>query len=1124
MFSDITGYTSITERLDPEQVKQITGSIFAGVKEIVARYEGFIERVMGDGVVAFFGVPQVHEDDPVRAVHAAIEIHDLVKGLSPRYEGWVGSPLSMHTGINTGLVVTADVDPERGAQGIAGDAVTVASRLSGLARPEEILVGEETLRRTRERFNFYDLGLKQLKGKAAPILVSRVISPKTSGSKAGADRQVFSEMVGRDRELDRLELQVMKVVNGEGSVVNVFGEAGMGKSRLIEELRKRQVMQRVRYLQGRAISIGKNLSFHPIIGLMKQWVGIAEGDSEPAGFDKLDRAIRAIHQDEANEILPFLAVLMGMKLKGRHAERVKRIEGEALEKLIFKNVRDLLVRWSDLRPTVIVIEDLHWADQSSLALLESLYPLVEKNRLLFINVFRPGYWQGNKLAVERIGAILPRQYVEIALQPLDKQMSEALICNMLNIKGIPYSMCSQISERAGGNPFFIEEVVRSLIDQGVLVKHNGSFAVTEKMDSIVVPESINDVLMARIDRLEERTRELVKCASVIGRSFFDRILKDVATSVEDIDSRLVYLKDLQLIRERITMQELEYLFSHALAQEVAYESTLLQQRKEIHRKVAVSIEKLFKDRLHEFYGMLAYHYSKADDADKAEEWMVKAGEEALRTSASSEALHYYKEALRLYLGKYGDRANPERVAEFEKNIAIAYYNKGEWGNAANYFDRVFARWGRRTPKSRVGVLARLVYDLLAISLMLYLPLIKRKKIADQRVSEFFDLSLKKDFCLHFTVPKRCLTESIHDLKESYKYDLTKLHIAAALHTGTSTVLALAGFRRMTDRILLEAGKLIDPQNIQDVIVYNGITSLIYFNCGKWSEMPVYDRSLFKTALRDGAFTWASAYAYYQGLVKAYKGQLSEASELLEDYKVVKEEYQYGSVALNVLPTIMLLVRRSLHKVVIAANDVVSSAIEKGASIYELEGLGLRAIAQVLMRDIAGAKDSLAGAEEVKRRQTYWPPHILYATQTALFMLDLQMLEEALDADWKPLVSEYAKAAFKSGKKAVQNSARFVAQRTESCRLMGVCYWLIGKQGEALSWFDKSIREGERLGVRPDIARTYLEIGKRLIGSGSKYKELKGVSGKEYLKKAGAMFEEMDLQWDLEELEKVQNGP
>ncbi len=204
---------------------------------------------------------------------------------------------------------------------------------------------------------------------------------------------------------------------------------------------------------------------------------------------------------------------------------------------------------------------------------------------------------------------------------------------------------------------------------------------------MVIPSTINDVLMARIDRLEDQTRELVKVASVIGRSFFDRVIKDVASSIEGVDHRLAYLKDVQLIRETMRMEELEYLFKHALAQEAAYESTLLQQRKVLHLKVAQSIENLFHERLPEFYGMLAYHYSKAEDPEKAEEWMTKAGEEALRTSASSEALYYYKEALRLYLDKYADSADPEKLAAFEKNIALAYFNKAQWKNALPYFDK-----------------------------------------------------------------------------------------------------------------------------------------------------------------------------------------------------------------------------------------------------------------------------------------------------------------------------------------------------------------------------------------------------------------------------------------------------
>jgi len=716
LFSDLTGYSSMTERLDPEQVKEITGRIFTGVKQIVSKYEGFIERVMGDGVLAFFGVPRSHEDDPTRAVRAAVEIHALVKAMSPEYEAVVGSPLTMHSGINTGLVVTADVDPTRGTQGIAGDAVNVASRLSGLAGPGEILVGEETVRSAKSHVVFDDLGPKRVKGKAEPITVFKVVSVKASTPGSTTDRQVSSEMVGRDKELDRLELQVMKAINGEGSVVNVVGEAGIGKSRLIAELRKRDVMKKVTLLEGRAISIGRNLSFHPIIDLLKQWAGIAEDDSETARFDKLERAIRSIHPEEANEILPFVATLMGMKLRGKHAERVKGIEGESLEKIIFKNVRELIVKGSELRPTLVVMEDLHWADESSLGLLESLYRLVENHRVLFINLFRPGYWQSEHRTVERISELFPHHHVEITIQPLDKQASDALIGNMLDIKGLPYSLRIQIGERAGGNPFFIEEVVRSLVDEGAIVRTNGAFEVTDKINSVVIPSTINDVLMARIDRLEDQTRDLVKVASVIGRSFFDRILKDVASSIEGVDYRLAYLKDVQLIRDRMRMEELEYLFKHALAQEVAYESTLLQQRKVLHLKVAQSIEILFRERLPEFYGMLAYHYSKAED--------------------------------------------PEKLASFEKNIALAYFNKAQWKNALPYFEKVFSRWGRRPPKNQLSIMAKFAYDLLIILLWVYLPWIRPKRIPDHRVNEFFDLALKKSVVLINLNPRRTFTEGI----------------------------------------------------------------------------------------------------------------------------------------------------------------------------------------------------------------------------------------------------------------------------------------------------------------------------------------------------------------------------
>ena len=511
-------------------------------------------------------------------------------------------------------------------------------------------------------------------------------------------------------------------------------------------------------------------------------------------MSKLETAIRRVSSEEADEILPFVATMMGMKLSGKHADRVKDIAGESLEKLIFKNVRDLLARSTEMIPVVIVMEDLHWADTSSLLVLDSVYRLALTQKVVFINVFRPGYWSSEDTNVETVKKRIPDlSVVDIVVQPLDQENSEALINNMLNIKGLHHGVKGQIIERAGGNPFFIEEVVRSLIDQGAVKIGDDGFEVTDRIHSVVIPPTINDLLMARIDRLDEETRNVVKVASVIGRSFFYRLLADVLSRPDDLGIRLEYLKEIQLIRERTRMEELEYLFKHALAQEAAYESTLMQQRKQLHLKVAESIERIFRDRLHEFYGILALHYSKADNLEKAEEYMVKAGEEALRSSASSEAITYFLQALQLYIEKHGEAADPEKLAAFEKNIALAYFNRGQYQNAVHYFDKVFVRWGRRSPKNQVSIIAKLAYDLLIILLRLRLPWTRRKRIPDQRVNEFFDLALKKDKALTVTNPRRFFTEMIGEFRESFKYDLTKLDVAAVFHLTTSGMFSLHGF-------------------------------------------------------------------------------------------------------------------------------------------------------------------------------------------------------------------------------------------------------------------------------------------------------------------------------------------
>jgi len=549
MFCDMEGFTPMVEKLGPEEAYSVMDQVYEILIHKVHDFEGTVNEMTGDGIMALFGAPIALEDAPQRALRSALSIHNEIGRFNDQKKEIV--PIKMRVGIHTGPVVVGTLGNDLRVEFKAvGDTVNLASRMEGLAEPGTTYVTHETHRLTAGLFRFEALGEKEVKGKKGSIAVYKLLSAiqDVYRPRLGSERMIYSEMVGRDRELDRLELQVMKAVNGEGSVVNIIGEAGIGKSRLVAELKNRDVIKRVTLLEGRAISMGRNLSFHPIIDVLKQWARIRGNDGDVVSFSKLETAVRRVYQEEVGEVLPFVATLMGMDLSGRYAERVKGIEGEALEKLILKAMRDLLIKTSDMTPLVIVAEDVHWSDTSSIKLMESLFRLVETQRIVFINVFRTGYKETSDRMVETIKERLPGYYVEIVLEPLEERMSKALINNMLKIKSLPHFVRDQIIERAAGNPFFIEEVVRSFIDEGVVVLKGERFEVTEKIETVIIPQTISDVLMARIDRLEDKTRNLVKVASVIGRNFFYKILMDVAKMIDDIDRRLSYLKEIQLIK------------------------------------------------------------------------------------------------------------------------------------------------------------------------------------------------------------------------------------------------------------------------------------------------------------------------------------------------------------------------------------------------------------------------------------------------------------------------------------------------------------------------------------------------------------------------------------------------
>lgn len=1124
LFVEIIGYSEMIEREDAEDVASIMTRCFKMLSFIEEKYGGRINKITESSFRILFGIPEAVEDASKKAVNAAIELRNQIKSFRQRENLLI--PFDVKVGIETGMVIVGAMEIlAREDYVVMGETVDRASQLKDLSTVGQIMVGPSTYKYTKEDFEYRPPMSMILRGKKGQISVYELLSvkPKIHRLGLGSDRMVFSDMVGRDSELDKLQLHMWKVINGEGSVVNVVGEAGIGKSRLIAELQKKDDVKKVCLLKGRALSIGKNLSFHPLIDIIKNWARIEENDSGAESFRKFENACMSTYPEGAAEIVPFVATLMGMKLSGDYNKRIQGIEGEALEKLILKNLRDLFVKIAEKKPLIIVIEDLHWADSTSIEFFESLYRLAENNRILFINVFRPDYVNTS----ERVSRTIENRYKhfssEIFLVSLDEKHSEDLIYNLLKIKGLSPNIREIIVKRAGGNPFFLEEIVRSFIDDGVIELEEGKFRVTEKIDSVVIPETINEVIMARIDKFEEETKSLLKVASVIGRNFFYKILADVAEETDEIEERLEFLKERQLILERHRMAELEYLFKHALAQEATYSSILVKKRKELHLKIANSIASIFSERIHEFYGMLAFHYSKGEDLDKAEDFLVKAGGEALKSSASSEALHFYREALTIYLRKYGANAEPGRIAMLEKYIALALFNKGQYVEADEYFSKVLRYYGERLPRHRLPVIVKFSLGFLTFLFCLYFPFLKRKKTPTQRDNEIINLYLKKNTALIVLDPRRMFVEIFYWLWRLMNFDLTKVENGVDIISMSGASFSYGGISfRISRKVLQFIKDKIDKNDVKSMLYFKLPNTLLNTFSGNWDLIEEYDENLVDQNIRIGELFYATSYVLIHGYSKITRGHLNSSLDLAQRLYEISDAYENDNArsAYFWYKTQVLVKFRKIQEALKVSEEGINFTNRTGFKPYMFSLYSFKARIQIMLSDTKAAEKSLRYLRQIKP-EINLVPYFSTTFYLSQLILDLCLLEEFAKGDDKTKSLMHKKRALKTAKKAIKYSRKSAADLTESYKLMGVYFWLLGRQKKAMKWWKKSISEGERLEARLELSRTFFEVGKRLSEKKSRYKELNEISSQEYLTKAKSLFEEMDLKWDLEQLEKIE---
>jgi len=539
LFADVVGSTSLAEKMDAEDWTALMNRAFDRLSPSIYKFEGTIARLMGDALLAFFGAPVTHEDDPLRAVRAALDMLTVAKEFAQGVQAQYHFDFQIRVGINTGLVVVGEVGSDLKYEYTAmGDAVNLAARMQTAARPGTALISENTYRYIMPAVDANDLGPIEVKGKAEPVRVYEVKGLKAEPGRMRGVAGLESPMVGRDAELDVLTRLSSGVREGKGHAVVIDGEPGLGKSRLIAEWKGGESHKdaaagmaanaKLQFSEGHCLSYGQGLAYHLLIDVLRSLVGVTPAAGETEARNALQARCDQLFGADALEVYPYLAHLLSLHLEGAALERVQALDPQALQSLYLSSVRRLMLALAARQPQALILDDIHWADPSSTDLFIKLLPLSGEAPILFCFVTRPDRdapgWRLVTSARETLGA---GGFTEISLNPLSDSDSRLLVSNLLEIEALPDHIRTIILQKAEGNPFFVEEVIRMLMDRGALVKKDGAWAAGKEIETVEIPDNLQGLLLARIDRMPEDVKRTLRVASVIGRQFSVRVLEQV---------------------------------------------------------------------------------------------------------------------------------------------------------------------------------------------------------------------------------------------------------------------------------------------------------------------------------------------------------------------------------------------------------------------------------------------------------------------------------------------------------------------------------------------------------------------------------------------------------------------
>ena len=637
MFCDMAGYTPLTELLGIEDTYSIMDQVYEVLIHKVHDYEGTVNELTGDGIMALFGAPVALEDAPQRAIRSSLAIHREMAKFSDKLKQKKKDvpPVKMRIGIHTGPVVVGTVGNDLRVEFKAvGDTVNLASRMEGQAHPGTTYITEDTFKLTEGLFRFEGLGQRAIKGKEEPVNVYRTIAPSTMRTRfdVSAERGL-TPFAGRERELELLLDGFERSKAGRGQAFSIMSEAGMGKSRLLYEFRKAVASEDVTFLEGRCLSFSRALAYHPIIDILKANFNVHEDDGDVEVKEKIKRGLKILGADEAS-ILPYLLGLFSVKESG--LDEIK-LSADARKDRIMEAIIRITLKGSEIRPLIMAFEDLHWMDNSSEDVLKSILENIPGARILLIFTYRPAFvhtWGGKSY------------HSQITLNRLSNRESLTMVYHLLSTKVIDRDLEELILEKAEGVPFFIEEFIKSLKDLRIVERKNNNYILARDIQEVKIPSTIQDVIMARVDALPPDAKNVLQTGSVIEREFSYELIKRITNLPEQsLLTHLSILKDSELLYERGIYPQSTYIFKHALTQEVVYNSILTKKRKRLHEDIGSAIEELYKENIDEHCGVLSEHYISSGNYEKGAKYCRLAGKKAEKAASFTNAISYTRKRI-----------------------------------------------------------------------------------------------------------------------------------------------------------------------------------------------------------------------------------------------------------------------------------------------------------------------------------------------------------------------------------------------------------------------------------------------------------------------------------------------